>query len=46
MTTLAILVLGFFVYRMLIGISGEFEQYLTHQRLNDASPGDTDYDYR
>ena len=46
MTTLAILAIGFFVYRMLIGISGEFEQYLIHQRLNDASPEYVDHDYR
>ena len=46
MTTLAILAIGFFVYRMLIGISGEFEQYLILQRLNGESLEDIDHHYR
>ena len=46
MTTIAILVFGFFVYRMLIGISGEFEQYLIHQRLNGESLEDINHHYR
>ena len=46
MTTLAILAIGFFVYRMLIGISGEFEQYLILQRLNGESLQDIGGDFR
>ena len=46
MTTFAILVLCLFVYRMLIGISGEFEQYLILQRLNGESLEDIDHHYR
>ena len=46
MTALAILIIGCFVYRMLIGISGEFEQYLIHQRLNGESLEDINHNYR
>ena len=46
MTTLAILVIGFFVYRMLISLSDEFEQYLISERLNTDGPGYVDHDYR
>ena len=46
MTTLAIPAIGFFVYQMLIGISEEFEQYLSSERLNTDGPGYVDHDYR